>query len=100
MARVFVEKALEITGESPYDLILMASKRGREISQGSRPLSERQHKDEKSAVTALREIEEGLYTRDHFDGKIKNAEQLAKEAQEKEELDDEHQFTQSERTPE
>jgi hypothetical protein len=63
-------------------------------------LSERQHKDEKSAVTALREIEEGLYTRDHFDGKIKNAEQLAKEAQEKEELEDEHQFTQSERTPE
>lgn len=100
MARVFVEKAMQVSGASPYELIQMASKRGREISKGSKPLSDRRIPYEKSAVTALREIEEGLYTKDHFEGKIKSAEELAKEAQEKEELEDEYQFTQSERNPE
>tara|TARA_E500000178_G_scaffold286085_1_gene287779 strand:+ start:3276 stop:3569 length:294 start_codon:yes stop_codon:yes gene_type:complete len=96
MARVFVEEALKKTGNSPYELIQMAAKRGREISKGSQPLSPKRNKDEKSAVTALREIEEGLYTKDHFDGKIKSAEQIAKEAQEKEEAEEyANQFTQS-----
>ena len=88
MARVFVEEAIKNSGNSPYDLIQMAAKRGREISKGSQPLSPRKHPDEKSAVTALREIEEGLYTKDHFDGKIKSAEQLAEEAKQKEESDE------------
>ena len=96
MARVFVEEALKKTGNSPYELIQMAAKRGREISKGSQPLSPKRNKDEKSAVTALREIEEGLYTKDHFDGKIKSAQQIAKDAQEKEEAEDyANQFTQS-----
>ena len=96
MARVFVEEA--ITGNSPYNLIQMAAKRGREISQGSQPLSPKRHKDEKSAVTALREIEEGLYTKDHFEGKIKSAEQIAEEAKQKAEEAEEYanQSTQSE----
>ena len=88
MARVFVEEAIKNSGESPYDLIQMAAKRGREISKGSQPLSPRKNKDEKSAVTALREIEEGLYTKDHFNGKIKSAEQLAEEAKQKEEAEE------------
>ena len=85
MVRVFVEEAIKNSGESPYDLIMMAAKRGREISNGSKPLVEVKDKDEKSAVTALREIEEGLYTRDHYEGKIKSAEQLAEEAKQQEE---------------
>ena len=85
MARVFVEEAIKNSGNSPYDLIQMAAKRGREISKGSQPLSPRKHPDEKSAVTALREIEEGLYTKDHFEGKIKSAEQIAEEAKQQEE---------------
>ena len=97
MARVFVEEALKNTGESPYDLIQMAAKRGREISKGSQPLSPRKNPNEKSAVTALREIEEGLYTRDHFEGRIKSAEQLAEEAKQKEEAQEyEYQPTQGE----
>ena len=97
MARVFVEEAIKKTGNSPYELIQMAAKRGREISKGSQPLSSRKNKDEKSAVTALREIEEGLYTKDHFDGKIKSAEQLAEEAKQKEEAEEyANQFTQGE----
>ena len=98
MARVFVEEAIRKTGNSPYDLIQMAAKRGREISQGSQPTSPRKHKDEKSAVTALREIEEGLYTKDHFEGKIKSAEQIAEEEKQKAEEAEEYanQSTQSE----
>ena len=88
MARVFVEEAIKKTGNSPYELIQMAAKRGREISKGSQPLSPRKNKDEKSAVTALREIEEGLYTRDHFEGRIKSAEQLAEEAKQQEEAEE------------
>jgi len=88
MARVFVEKAIEVSGKSPYDLIQMAAKRGREISKGSQPLSPKKHKDEKSAVTALREIEEGLYTKDHYEGKIKSAEQIAEEAKQQEEAEE------------
>jgi len=33
MARVFVEEAIKNSGESPYDLIQMAAKRGREITK-------------------------------------------------------------------
>ena len=88
MARVFVEEAIKNSGNSPYDLIQMAAKRGREISKGSQPLSPRKHPDEKSAVTALREIEEGLYTKDHFEGKIKSAEQIAEEAKQQEEAEE------------
>ena len=98
MARVFVEEAIKKTGNSPYELIQMAAKRGREISQGGQPTSPRKHKDEKSAVTALREIEEGLYTKDHFEGKIKSAEQIAEEEKQKAEEAEEYanQSTQSE----
>lgn len=97
MARVFVQEALIKTGESPYDLIQMAAQRGREISKGSRPLVEVKDRAEKSAVTALREIEAGLYTRDHFEGRIKSAEQLAEEAKQKEEAEEyANQSTQSE----
>ena len=98
MARVFVEKAIKIADNNPYILIEMAAKRGREISQGGQPLSPKRHKDEKSAVTALREIEEGLYTKDHFEGKIKSAEQIAEEEKQKAEEAEEYanQSTQSE----
>ena len=37
---------------------------------------------------ALQEIEEGLYTDEHYQGNIKSAEQLAEEAKQKEELDE------------
>jgi len=75
----------------------MAAKRGREITKGSQPLSPKRYNTEKPAVTALREIEEGLYTKDHFTGKIKSDLELAQEAKQKEEADEyADKFTQSE----
>ena len=50
MARVFVEEAIRKSGNSPYELIKMAAKRGREISQGSQPVSPKRHKDEKARL--------------------------------------------------
>jgi len=61
----------------------MAAKRAREIQQGSAPLVKSESK--KPTVLALQEIEEGLYTKDHFDGVIKSAEQIAEEAKQQEE---------------
>jgi len=97
MARVFVEEALKKVDGGQHELIVMAAKRAREITKGSRPLVKVTNPHEKATVTALREIEEGLYTKDHFEGKIKSAEQIAEEeAKQKEEAEYEYQFTQSE----
>lgn len=62
MARVTVEDCLQ---EIPnrFDLILVASKRARQIARGvSEPMLEREN--DKPTVLALREIAEGLVTRD------------------------------------
>jgi DNA-directed RNA polymerase subunit omega len=93
MARVFVEDALKKSGVGQHELIVMAAKRAREIQAGSAPLVKSESR--KPTVLALQEIEEGLYTMDHFNGTIKSAEQLAEEANQKE-ADDEYQFTQGE----
>lgn len=62
MARVTVEDCLtEIPNR--FDLILVASKRARQLARGfSEPLIEREN--DKPTVLALREIAEGLVTRD------------------------------------
>jgi DNA-directed RNA polymerase subunit omega len=86
LARVFVEKAIKLTGEGQFDLIHMAAKRAREIQNGSTPLVQSDSKA--PTVLALQEIEEGLYTRDHFEGNIKSKEELAKEKQETETLNE------------
>ena len=58
MARITVEDCLEKV-ESRFDLILMASKRARQLSTTSRdPLVE--WDNDKPTLVALREIEEGL----------------------------------------
>ena len=58
MARITVEDCLEKI-PSRFDLILMASKRARQLSTTSRePLVE--WEDDKPTIVALREIEEGL----------------------------------------
>jgi DNA-directed RNA polymerase subunit omega len=62
MARVTVEDCLQ---EIPnrFDLILVASKRARQIARGvSEPMVEREN--DKPTVLALREIADGLVTRD------------------------------------
>ena len=61
MARITVEDCLEKI-PSRFDLILMASKRARQLATTSRePLVE--WDNDKPTVVALREIEEGLVTK-------------------------------------
>ena len=60
MARVTVEDCLENI-HNRFDLILVASKRARQIARGvSEPMVEREN--DKPTVLALREIAEGLVT--------------------------------------
>ncbi|MCH7695074.1 MAG: DNA-directed RNA polymerase subunit omega [Proteobacteria bacterium] len=64
MARLTVEDCLENV-DSRYDLVLLASKRTRQITLGSDILVE--ENNDKPTVIALREIAEGLVTPDNID---------------------------------
>jgi DNA-directed RNA polymerase subunit omega len=59
MARLTVEDCLPNVNNR-FDLVLLASKRARQIALGSRPLVAEEH--DKPAVVALREIAKGLIT--------------------------------------
>lgn len=96
MARVFVEKAIEVSEASPFELVLMATKRGRQLSKGAKP--EVDSTAVKPGVIALHEIEEKKYTRDHFHGVEKTQYEL--DQINSQEDDDEHQSEESERSPE
>lgn len=65
MARVTVEDAVDQVGNR-FDLILMASRRARQIATGGKePLVEIEN--DKPTVLALREIEKGLINNDLMD---------------------------------
>ncbi len=64
MARLTVEDCLENV-DNRYDLILLATKRARQLGRGSDPLVEEDA--DKPTVIALREISEGLVTNDNID---------------------------------
>lgn len=66
MARITSEEASRAVG-SKYDLILIASRRVRELRNGHAPLISNPHRNE--TITALREIEQGKVGRDYL---IKN----------------------------
>ncbi|WP_455205457.1 DNA-directed RNA polymerase subunit omega [Kaarinaea lacus] len=57
MARVTVEDCLDYV-ENRFELVLLASKRARQIAYGKDPLV--QWENDKSTVLALREIADGL----------------------------------------
>lgn len=59
------DKAIEVCGGDQYLMILMSSQRTREIAQGAEPRVMK-IEDEKAASTAIREIEQGLYTVDEY----------------------------------
>ena len=67
MARVTVEDCLENV-DNRFQLVLVATKRARQISLGSEPFIE--HENDKPTVLALREIAEGHVTRDILDEEI------------------------------
>lgn len=64
MARLTVEDCLENV-DNRYDLVLLASKRTRQLLRGSDPLIEDQ--SDKPTVMALREIAEGVVTHENID---------------------------------
>ncbi|WP_133126778.1 DNA-directed RNA polymerase subunit omega [Legionella nagasakiensis] len=65
MARVTVEDCLEHVNNR-FELVMLASKRAREIAvRGAQPLVE--WENDKPTVVALREIAEGLITREILD---------------------------------
>jgi DNA-directed RNA polymerase subunit omega len=64
MARLTVEDCLENI-ENRYDLVLLASKRARQISMGAEPLVP--PKQDKPTVIALREIAENLINAENID---------------------------------
>lgn len=78
MARLTVEDCLENVNNR-YDLVLLASKRARQITLGADPLVPAEN--DKPTVIALREIAENLVTNENID-KINQ-------------FDDEEEFTES-----
>ena len=68
MARTTVEDCLENVDNS-FQLVLIAARRARELSNGADPLVERDN--DKDTVIALREIAEGLIDASILEKKIK-----------------------------
>jgi DNA-directed RNA polymerase subunit omega len=64
MARITVEDCLEHV-ENRFDLVLLAARRARQISQGADPLVPPEN--DKPTVIALREIAENLINTDSMD---------------------------------
>jgi DNA-directed RNA polymerase omega subunit len=62
MARITSEKAAKQFG-GIYDMVLGATQRARELKRGSTP---KLQSDNGPIVTAIREIEEGLYTKEDY----------------------------------
>jgi DNA-directed RNA polymerase subunit omega len=66
--QVSVEGAVDQIG-SRFDLVLVASQRAREIKRGSTPMVQG---DNGAVVTALEEIEQGLYTKEDYMKTVKD----------------------------
>lgn len=66
MARITVEDCLENV-DNRFQLVLVATKRARQISDGAEPLVEVEN--DKCTVIALREIAEGLVTKEILEDK-------------------------------
>ena len=64
MARITVEDCLDKV-ENRFQLVLIATKRARQLANGQEPLVERDN--DKDTVIALREIAEGLITQSILD---------------------------------
>jgi DNA-directed RNA polymerase subunit omega len=67
MARISAEEAANAIGNR-FDLVLVAAQRARELKNGSMPRVD--GNDASFAVTALREIEQGKYTKEDYLSKL------------------------------
>ena len=73
MARVTVQDAVEKVGNR-FDLVLIAARRARQIQTGGKDALEPEEND-KPTVIALREIEEGLITKEVLDARERQEQQ-------------------------
>lgn len=73
MARVTVQDAVEKVGNR-FDLVLIAARRARQIQTGGKDALVPEEND-KTTVVALREIEEGLITKDVLDNRERQEQQ-------------------------
>jgi len=71
MARISSEEAVDQVGNR-FDLVLVASQRARELKNGS--MQRVDGKDASPTITALREIEQGKYTKAEYLTKLKKKE--------------------------
>ena len=70
MARITSQKAIEAVGGNQFLLIIMATYRARLLSSGAdKPRVET--KNNKWAVIAIREIEEGKYTKEEYEANLR-----------------------------
>ena len=67
MARITSQKAAKMIG-SQFDLVLVAAQRARELRNGAVP---RVQAKNGPCITAIKEIEQGLYTKQEFLEKFK-----------------------------
>lgn len=67
MARITSQEAAAKIG-SQFDLVLVAAQRARELRNGSLP---RVQSKNDACVTAIKEIEQGLYTKQDYFEKLK-----------------------------
>lgn len=87
MARITVEDCLEHV-DNRFQLVLISSKRARQIMQGAEPHVEREN--DKPTVIALREIAEGFINKDILN------EELQRSLMEANEITDEAEVTEGE----
>ncbi|EFH73220.1 DNA-directed RNA polymerase subunit omega [Vibrio cholerae] len=73
MARVTVQDAVEKIGNR-FDLVLVAARRARQMQSGGKDALVPEEND-KPTVIALREIEEGLITKDVLDSRERQEQQ-------------------------
>lgn len=73
MARVTVQDAVEKIGNR-FDLVLVSSRRARQLQTGGKDALVPEEND-KPTVIALREIEEGLITKDLLDDRERQEQQ-------------------------
>ncbi|MBD1573069.1 MAG: DNA-directed RNA polymerase subunit omega [Vibrio hibernica] len=73
MARVTVQDAVEKVGNR-FDLVLIAARRARQMQTGNKDALVPEEND-KTTVIALREIEEGLITKEVLDARERQEQQ-------------------------
>ena len=74
MARVTVEDCLEKV-DNRFDLVLLSSKRARQLMEGADPLVPRER--DKDTVVALREISAGLVTAENVESLIAKSDEYS-----------------------